>query len=87
MNFCDLKIGEKVICNCNTPLLKRLADKVLEFIKNQNGEKVRMTLRYKDHFRVRCEKCGYSVDFIDLDNSFQIGDEVAVIKVPIAGSG
>jgi hypothetical protein len=71
-------------CNCNTPLLKRAANKVLEFVKFHKGESVKMTAQYQgDQFKIRCEKCGGNFAFIDLDDSFQIGDEVAVIKVPI----
>jgi hypothetical protein len=80
--------NQLIYCDCNTPFLKRVSNKILEFVKFHKKEPIKRVVQYSgDQFRIKCEKCGGNLVFIHLDDSFQIGDEVAIIKVPMAGFG
>lgn len=82
MNFHESQINELVRCNCGIPLLKRVALKALELLRFHKGQPVKMIMEYSgDTSEIRCQKCGYHHTFVHLDKSFQVGDDVAVIKM------
>ncbi len=76
-------IGDFFVCNCGIPLVKRTGLHEYEWVKFHNGQRVAIKTQFDGEImRIKCQKCGRGLNYIQLKESISIGDNVRVANTP-----